>query len=277
MNKSIVIGSSLAVFGLGGLAFGAWQTQQVQQLQEAQAQLSEQIAGEVDVQPVVDEDAIAAAKQVVAASMDLQAAQEAQLTGRTREEQDAAAEQVAKADAVEEAREPARASQPEAQAQPVSQPTYSQSPAYADITAVTPVTQNVQTPREVCEQVPVTRQAQSQDPYAILGTAAGAVIGGVIGHQIGGGSGKKIATAAGVIGGGLAGREVQRRVEAGQAGTTMETQCHTVTDSQPQTVGYDVSWNYNGLTQTSRLDYAPKGDLVKMEGGQPQWGEVVYR
>ncbi|QEM82136.1 hypothetical protein [Halomonas binhaiensis] len=104
MNKSIVIGSSLAVFGLGGLAFGAWQTQQVQELQQAQAQLSEQIAGKVDAQSVVDEDAIAAAKQVVAASMDLQAAQETQLTGRTREEQDAAAEQVAKADAVEEAR-----------------------------------------------------------------------------------------------------------------------------------------------------------------------------
>ena len=81
MSKSIIVGSTLAVFGLGGLAFGAWQVQQAPQ-----------------------------------------------------------------------------------------------GPQFADITAVTPVTETVSTPREVCENVQVTRQAPTRDPHSILGSAAGAVV-----------------------------------------------------------------------------------------------------
>ncbi|QOR38268.1 glycine zipper 2TM domain-containing protein [Billgrantia diversa] len=39
----------------------------------------------------------------------------------------------------------------------------------------------------------------------IIGTGGGAVIGGLLGNQVGGGSGRQLATAAGVIGGALAG------------------------------------------------------------------------
>lgn len=41
-----------------------------------------------------------------------------------------------------------------------------------------------------------------------VGTGIGAVVGGVLGHQVGGGNGKKIATVAGVLLGGYAGNEV---------------------------------------------------------------------
>ncbi|MFP5390841.1 MAG: glycine zipper 2TM domain-containing protein [Gammaproteobacteria bacterium] len=52
--------------------------------------------------------------------------------------------------------------------------------------------------------------AQRSGPnYLAIGT--GAVIGGVIGHQIGGGNGKKVATVAGIIGGGLIGNEIANR------------------------------------------------------------------
>jgi uncharacterized protein YcfJ len=68
-----------------------------------------------------------------------------------------------------------------------------------------------QTTRVVHHQAPTYRaqpvQQASQPNY--LGT--GAVIGGLIGHQIGGGSGKKIATVAGVIGGGMLGNEIANR------------------------------------------------------------------
>ncbi|QRG26785.1 hypothetical protein [Halomonas binhaiensis] len=53
------------------------------------------------------------------------------------------------------------------------------------------MTNRVQAPREVCRQVLATPRRLVQDPYAILGTAAGAVIGGVIGLQIGGGGGRR--------------------------------------------------------------------------------------
>ncbi|MGI5868534.1 MAG: glycine zipper 2TM domain-containing protein [Kiritimatiellia bacterium] len=43
----------------------------------------------------------------------------------------------------------------------------------------------------------------------VLGGIGGAVLGGVIGHSIGGGSGKDIATAAGAIGGAVAGSAIE--------------------------------------------------------------------
>ena len=51
--------------------------------------------------------------------------------------------------------------------------------------------------------------APAQPSYVGIGT--GAVIGGLIGNQIGGGNGKKLATLAGVIGGGFLGNEVAKR------------------------------------------------------------------
>lgn len=44
-----------------------------------------------------------------------------------------------------------------------------------------------------------------------LGIGAGALIGGLVGNQVGGGNGKKLATVAGVIGGGMLGNEIANR------------------------------------------------------------------
>ncbi len=46
-----------------------------------------------------------------------------------------------------------------------------------------------------------------------VGIAGGAVIGGLLGNQIGGGNGKKLATVAGIIGGGYLGNEVAHRYQ----------------------------------------------------------------
>ncbi len=42
------------------------------------------------------------------------------------------------------------------------------------------------------------------------GAVVGAIVGGVIGHQMGGGRGRDVATVAGAVGGGLIGNEVER-------------------------------------------------------------------
>lgn len=44
--------------------------------------------------------------------------------------------------------------------------------------------------------------------HAALGTAVGAGVGGLLGHQIGGGSGKTLATIAGAVGGAFAGNTI---------------------------------------------------------------------
>ena len=47
-----------------------------------------------------------------------------------------------------------------------------------------------------------------------LGAVGGAVLGGVVGHQLGGGNGKKALTVLGAVGGGLAGHEAEKQVRA---------------------------------------------------------------
>ena len=51
-----------------------------------------------------------------------------------------------------------------------------------------------------------------------VGAIAGAAAGGILGHQIGAGSGRDVATVLGVIGGGLAGNAVQNRYADRRAG-----------------------------------------------------------
>ncbi len=47
-----------------------------------------------------------------------------------------------------------------------------------------------------------------------LGVVGGAVVGGLVGSRIGGGSGKSLATVLGAVGGGVAGNEVEKRSRA---------------------------------------------------------------
>ena len=78
-------------------------------------------------------------------------------------------------------------------------------PEYAEVLAVKPINETIKTPREVCKDVAVTRQAPVKDQHQIAGTAIGAVVGGLLGNQVGGGNGKKLATVAGAVGGGSMG------------------------------------------------------------------------
>src|SRR5450830_938695 len=72
--------------------------------------------------------------------------------------------------------------------------------------------------RDTAYREPVRQQqpvpAPAQPSYVGIGT--GAVIGGLIGNQVGGGRGKALATVAGVIGGGMLGNAVQNQVQQPQ-------------------------------------------------------------
>jgi len=47
-----------------------------------------------------------------------------------------------------------------------------------------------------------------------VGAVAGTVIGGLLGHQVGGGNGRKVATVVGAVGGGIAGHEIEKRMRS---------------------------------------------------------------
>jgi uncharacterized protein YcfJ len=140
-------------------------------------------------------------------------------------------------------------------------------PAYAEVLHVDEIRTTMQTPREVCEDVPVTRQKPVQDQHRIAGTVSGAVIGGVLGNQIGSGNGKKIATVAGAAAGGYAGNKVQEHMQANNTYTTTERQCHTVMDAHDKVVGYEVSYRLGDEEGKVRMHHQP-GARIPVENGQ---------
>ncbi|UYZ84538.1 glycine zipper 2TM domain-containing protein [Entomomonas sp. E2T0] len=128
---------------------------------------------------------------------------------------------------------------------------------YAKVIAITPVTKTVKTPQQNCRNVTVTHQQPVKDEYRLIGTVAGAAIGGVLGNQVGGGNGKKVATVVGTVGGGLAGNKVQEHMQNNSTYTTTEKQCETTYESTEKPAGYEVKYSLNGTDHDIHMDYDP--------------------
>lgn len=62
-----------------------------------------------------------------------------------------------------------------------------------------------------CGRVESVQAVQSQASPSGVGVVGGAVVGGLLGNQVGGGTGRTLATIAGAVGGGYAGNEVEKR------------------------------------------------------------------
>jgi outer membrane lipoprotein SlyB len=69
---------------------------------------------------------------------------------------------------------------------------------------------------KTCGAITDIKLVQDKAKGSGLGAIAGAVGGGLLGHQVGSGRGKTLATIAGVAGGALAGNEIERRVKDGE-------------------------------------------------------------
>jgi outer membrane lipoprotein SlyB len=78
-----------------------------------------------------------------------------------------------------------------------------------------------------------------------VGAVAGVLLGGVLGHQVGGGRGKDVATVVGAVGGGLAGNEAEKRYKSTtryQLQIRMDDgSTRTVTQDAQMTVGQKVT------------------------------------
>ena len=147
-------------------------------------------------------------------------------------------------------------------------------PEYAEVLAVQPVKQTVKTPREVCKDVTVTRQAPVKDQHQIAGTVLGAVAGGLLGNQVGGGTGKKIATVAGAVGGGYAGNKVQEGMQERDTYTTTQTRCNTVNDLSEKVVGYDVKYSIGDKVGKVRMDRDPGSQIPLDKEGKLMLSEA---
>lgn len=105
----------------------------------------------------------------------------------------------------------------------------------------------------VVDRIEVIRKGDNNN---VAGTIIGGIAGGLLGHQIGGGSGQTAATIVGGVGGAVAGSQVQQRTRGANEAFRV-------------TVRFQ-----NGATETIRQDDISDlrtGDRVRVEGGR------VYR
>jgi uncharacterized protein YcfJ len=137
-------------------------------------------------------------------------------------------------------------------------------PRFVQVVDVTPL-KEPGPQEEVCEQVVLTHQAPVADENQVAGTAAGAVIGGVLGNQVGGGNGKKAATVAGAVVGGIIGKKVQQNHQANKTYQTTERQCRLEQGAERIT-GYDVTYRIEGESTVILMDHNPGKQLPLLNG-----------
>jgi len=115
------------------------------------------------------------------------------------------------------------------------------------------------------EQVPVGAEsgAATDGGRRSVATMIGAVVGGLLGNQVGKGDGRRAATVAGVVAGGVVGNQIA----TDRPQYTTQRRCRPVSggsSASRHVVGYDVEYRYRGEVFTSRLAYDP-GDRVRVK------------
>ena len=100
------------------------------------------------------------------------------------------------------------------------------------------------------------------------GSVLGAVAGGVIGHQFGGGRGKDVATVVGALGGGYAGNQIQGSLQESDTYTTTQQRCKTVYDKSEKMLGYDVTYKIGDQQGKIRMDRDPGTQIPLDSNGQ---------
>ena len=92
-----------------------------------------------------------------------------------------------------------------------------------------------------------------------VGLLAGAVIGGVLGNQVGHGRDRDAATVIGSVTGAVVGHELARGTGRYDTYRTVEQRCELVRDYREDevVVGYDVTYRYHGRTYNRRMDHDP--------------------
>lgn len=141
-------------------------------------------------------------------------------------------------------------------------------PQYAQVVSATPIKETVKTPRQECRNVTVTHRRPVQDENRIAGSVLGAVAGGVLGHQFGGGRGKDVATVVGALGGGYAGNLVQGAMQDRDTYTTTQQRCKTVYDKSEKMLGYDVTYKIGEQQGKIRMDKDPGSQIPLNDKGQ---------
>ena len=95
---------------------------------------------------------------------------------------------------------------------------------------------------------------------------AGAIIGGILGHQVGGGRGRDVATAGGAVAGAAIGANVGR----GDQSYGQDVQrCENV-QGQMTPDYWDVTYNFRGVEHRVQMSGPPGPTLTVDDNGDPR-------
>ena len=109
----------------------------------------------------------------------------------------------------------------------------------APVISSKPRIERVTESRQECDPV----QPAPKKETSIVAPILGGVAGGLLGHQVGQGSGKTAATIIGATGGAVAGSVIANN---SGSSTPPPQQCRTIETSREVVNGYDVVYRYNG-------------------------------
>lgn len=108
---------------------------------------------------------------------------------------------------------------------------------------------------------------QDRNPLNAGGAVIGAVIGGILGHQVGG-SGRDAATAIGAVGGAVVGSNIGRDGGGQQVVTQDVQRCESVPNQRPDY--YDVTYNFRGQDYRVQMTSPPGPSVTVNQRGEPR-------
>lgn len=117
------------------------------------------------------------------------------------------------------------------------------------------VIQSVAVPRQICTQDTVTVQSSKSG----AGAAMGAIAGGVVGNQVGQGSGRVAATALGIFGGAILGDKIESTPSPQMQSIQS---CRTETLYENRVVGYNVTYEYAGKKYMVQMPKEPGANIL---------------
>jgi uncharacterized protein YcfJ len=137
---------------------------------------------------------------------------------------------------------------------------------YADVIEVKPIIElvRVSSPRQECWTETHTRYGYRGGHNSYTPEIFGAIVGAAIGNRFGSGRGRDLATAAGAVLGGSIGHDVKRRHHRYAYDEPVE-RCETRHEfhEQEHVVGYQVKYRYGDRIYHSRIGHDP-GDRIRV-------------
>lgn len=119
---------------------------------------------------------------------------------------------------------------------------------YGTVQSVSPNYESIPQQQQVCDSNSYDQQPQQQGGNG-AGTFIGAIAGGLLGNQVGGGNGRTAATAVGAVVGALSGQSISN----GQGGGYQQPQsrCRMVYTNSNRQNGFLVTYEYKGRSFTT--------------------------